>query len=511
MSPGFIDVARRHVLGRADDGDDAHRQRRAGRSPPIASSTAAPPDMSNFISLILRRGLDRDAAGVERHGLADEPEHRAASRPGRLVAQRDQLRLLVACPARRRRSAPMPRASISSRPSDLDVSAVLGVGELARALGERRAASGRWPACSAGRGRRSPASADDRGAPRPRPRDVVVGGDDQLLEPRCRRRRAALGLEARRSGRRRAACPRRARRRRASPTWWGSSQHSARAPSSRARPRDRAAATRARSASKLVARRRARRGSSACPSAWVTASVREGRSSPRRSRPAPAARRPSTSCATPSPSKTPTAIGVGARCRCGVGRWWSRDARIRRRQATVESDAPHAQDRDPRRRPHARRQARRRPVDSSTPPSSAAIAIAAALERADVEPEQVEHVVMGQVLQAGQGQIPSRQAQIKAGIPKEVSSETINKVCASGVRAAGDPRPGDPRGRRRGRRRRRHGVDVAGALPAAAGALRLPHGRREGARRDGPRRPHATRSAASRCSTRPPRSATSSR
>ncbi len=64
-------------------------------------------------------------------------------------------------------------------------------------------------------------------------------------------------------------------------------------------------------------------------------------------------------------------------------------------------------------------------------------AIKAALERADVAPEQVEHVVMGQVLQAGQGQIPSRQAQIKAGIPKEVSSETINKVCASGIRAAG--------------------------------------------------------------------------
>src|SRR6058998_1123527 len=64
-------------------------------------------------------------------------------------------------------------------------------------------------------------------------------------------------------------------------------------------------------------------------------------------------------------------------------------------------------------------------------------AIKAALERAEVAPEQVQHVVMGQVLQAGQGQIPSRQAQIKAGIPKEVSSETINKVCASGVRAAG--------------------------------------------------------------------------
>jgi acetyl-CoA C-acetyltransferase len=62
-------------------------------------------------------------------------------------------------------------------------------------------------------------------------------------------------------------------------------------------------------------------------------------------------------------------------------------------------------------------------------------AIAEALERANVEPEQVEKVVMGQVLQAGQGQIPSRQAQIKGGIPKEVPSETVNKVCASGIRS----------------------------------------------------------------------------
>ena len=65
------------------------------------------------------------------------------------------------------------------------------------------------------------------------------------------------------------------------------------------------------------------------------------------------------------------------------------------------------------------------------------VAIKAALDRSGVAPEQVQHVVVGQVLQAGQGQIPSRQAQIKAGIPKEVTSETINKVCASGVRAAG--------------------------------------------------------------------------
>ena len=66
-----------------------------------------------------------------------------------------------------------------------------------------------------------------------------------------------------------------------------------------------------------------------------------------------------------------------------------------------------------------------------------ATAIQASLERAEVDPEQVQHVVMGQVIQAGQGQIPSRQAQVKAGIPKEVPSETINKVCASGIRAAG--------------------------------------------------------------------------
>ena len=63
-------------------------------------------------------------------------------------------------------------------------------------------------------------------------------------------------------------------------------------------------------------------------------------------------------------------------------------------------------------------------------------AMQAALERAEVAPDQVDHVVMGQVLQAGQGQVPSRQAQIKAGIPKEVSSETVNKVCASGLRSA---------------------------------------------------------------------------
>jgi acetyl-CoA C-acetyltransferase len=64
-------------------------------------------------------------------------------------------------------------------------------------------------------------------------------------------------------------------------------------------------------------------------------------------------------------------------------------------------------------------------------------AISEALDRAEVKADDVQGVVYGQVLQAGQGQIPSRQAQIKAGIPREVPSETINKVCASGMRTIG--------------------------------------------------------------------------
>jgi acetyl-CoA C-acetyltransferase len=64
-------------------------------------------------------------------------------------------------------------------------------------------------------------------------------------------------------------------------------------------------------------------------------------------------------------------------------------------------------------------------------------AIEHALARAEVGGDEVQHVIVGQVLQAGQGQIPSRQAQIKGGIPREISSETVNKVCASGMRAAG--------------------------------------------------------------------------
>lgn len=64
-----------------------------------------------------------------------------------------------------------------------------------------------------------------------------------------------------------------------------------------------------------------------------------------------------------------------------------------------------------------------------------AVAIKAALERSGVAGDQVDEVIMGMVVQAGAGQVPSRQAARKAGLPWDVASETINKVCASGMRA----------------------------------------------------------------------------
>ena len=62
-------------------------------------------------------------------------------------------------------------------------------------------------------------------------------------------------------------------------------------------------------------------------------------------------------------------------------------------------------------------------------------AIKAALERIGLEPNEIEYVIMGQVLQGGAGQAPARQAAVGAGLPIEVPSDTINKVCASSIRA----------------------------------------------------------------------------
>jgi acetyl-CoA C-acetyltransferase len=63
------------------------------------------------------------------------------------------------------------------------------------------------------------------------------------------------------------------------------------------------------------------------------------------------------------------------------------------------------------------------------------IVIRAALDRAGVENDEVEYVIMGQVLQGGAGQAPARQASVGAGLPIEIGSDTINKVCASSIRA----------------------------------------------------------------------------
>lgn len=74
-------------------------------------------------------------------------------------------------------------------------------------------------------------------------------------------------------------------------------------------------------------------------------------------------------------------------------------------------------------------------LSSLTAPELGGTAIKAALERVNFQPEKVDEVIMGTVLQGGQGQIPSRQAARHAGLPWEVKTETINKVCASGMRS----------------------------------------------------------------------------
>ena len=261
-------------------------------------------------------------------------------------------------------------------------------------------------------------------------------------------------------------------------TWWGSSQHSgARAELAGAAERHRGGDARALGIER-VARARARRGSSG---ARRRACARGGGSAP--------SPRPPPRSAPSAPSSRVVGdalvledadddrVGAGLRRRLGGGLdlHGAAEAIVRGMPRTVILGAARTPVGAPGRRarlPPGDGAGRRSP---SAPRSSAP----------QVAPEQVEHVVMGQVLQAGAGQIPSRQAQIAAGIPKEVPSETVNKVCASGPARGGPDRRRGARRRPRRRRGRRDGVHVAGALPAAAGPLRRPHGRRDGARRHG--------------------------
>lgn len=74
-------------------------------------------------------------------------------------------------------------------------------------------------------------------------------------------------------------------------------------------------------------------------------------------------------------------------------------------------------------------------LSSVAAPKLGAVAIAAAMQRASVDPNEVNEVIMGNVLQAGVGQAPARQAALAAGLPSSVAAVTINKVCGSGLKA----------------------------------------------------------------------------
>jgi acetyl-CoA C-acetyltransferase len=102
------------------------------------------------------------------------------------------------------------------------------------------------------------------------------------------------------------------------------------------------------------------------------------------------------------------------------------------------------------------------------------VAARGAIERSGLAPEDVEYGVIGTVVQAGQGHIPSRQVTLAAGIPENVGSETVNKVCASGLRAiaGGDPRV----------RRGEHRVILAGGMESMSSAPYLALGARRGLR-----------------------------
>ena len=102
------------------------------------------------------------------------------------------------------------------------------------------------------------------------------------------------------------------------------------------------------------------------------------------------------------------------------------------------------------------------------------IAVAGALQRSGVRPDQVDYVIMGQVLQAGSGQNPARQAALQAGIPMNVPAVTINKLCLSGINAialaAQMVRAGEA------------DVVIAGGMESMSGAPHLLAGSREGVR-----------------------------
>ena len=201
---GLHRVAGRHVLGRADHARAPGPEARARAIAPTASSTAAPPDMSNFISCIFAAGLDRDPAGVEGHRLADEAEQRPGD-VGRLVADRDQPRLLVE-PRATAANAPIPAASIPARSSTSTVTPRSSAARAASAVGRhhvgrlfcrsRAALTASATTAARGRRRRSRRRARRGSAPRAPSSSAAllysvkrVGGEQRALDERSRRAR----------------------------------------------------------------------------------------------------------------------------------------------------------------------------------------------------------------------------------------------------------------------------------------------------------------------------------
>ena len=450
---------------------------------PTAQMTAAPPDMSYFISSIFAR-LQRDAAAVERQRLADEAEQRAVC--SALVAHRDQRAAPCRCPGRRRRTRPCRGAAISSRPSTAHLEPSCASASPA-ACAARKIGSGRSRACPAapalvGRLARRPARA--RPPPRSSAGPPIVSAATGAGARRVLRR-LAVAVEA--VGAEHGALHQRRRDTVARPS--GSAQQRCVAESSLASPATFAALTRARSASN----RRACRGPPKEPAPVLGARATDSAAAlglaeldellehrvtrvaarPRRRR----RRRVSAASQLGDPTVASTAMSaasiqctLAARGRIAPIRLWTAGPSTKER---ASHDAQHS---DPR-QPPAPRSGRWAVLSPARRHRSRRHRDRGALQRADVEPDQVQHVVIGQVLQAGQGQVPSRQAQIKGGIPKEVSSETVNKVCASGMRAAGSST-------RRSAlaistsARRWHGVDVERSYllrgPASASASATP-------------------------------------
>ena len=126
-----------------------------------------------------------------------------------------------------------------------------------------------------------------------------------------------------------------------------------------------------------------------------------------------------------------------------------------------------------------------------------AVAIKAAIERSGLAPEDVQEVIMGNVLPAGQGQAPARQASLKAGVPLGAGCTTVNKMCGSAMKAAMFAHDLIVAGFGRDRGRRRHGEHDQRALPDAEGALGLPDGTPDRLR------PHVSRRPRGRLRARP--------